>query len=94
LFEKTASSPARDKIEERIKQLLVAQLAVDPAVLCSSDSSTPLLGHGIGLDSIEVMVLALAMENEFGIQIPDQDLTVDLFEDLGTLTDYISRGQT
>ncbi len=93
-IEQSVSTESRAAIEQRIKRLLVTQLTVDPAVLASSDSTTPLLGHGIGLDSIEVMVLALAIENEFNLQIPDQDLTVALFKDLGTLTDYISRKRT
>lgn len=88
-IEKTAATDLRADIEQRIKRLLVTQLTVDPAVLASSDSTTPLLGHGIGLDSIEVIVLALAIENEFELQIPDQDLNVGLFKDLGTLTNYI-----
>ncbi len=93
-IEKTLSASSHKDIQDRITSLLVTQLSVDPAILSTCDASTPLLGHGIGLDSIEVMALALAIESEFDIQIADQDLTVKLFKDLGSLTDYVFRKRT
>jgi acyl carrier protein len=75
----------------RIRDILVADLAVDPAAAAASDLATPLLGRGIGLDSIEAMVLALALEHEFDIEIPDSDLTEALFESLGALAEYVCR---
>ena len=46
---------SRIAIEERIKQILMSELAVDPATLDMSSSSTPLLGRGIGLDFLEIL---------------------------------------
>jgi acyl carrier protein len=60
-------------------------------MLAEAESSTPLLGRGIGLDSVESMVLAMALEKEFDISIPDADLTAELFATLGTLTGYVAR---
>lgn len=79
----------RHGIEERIKELLISQLHVDPAALQDMNSNTPLLGHGVGLDSVETMALAVNIEEEFAISIPDTDLTADLFANLGALSDYI-----
>jgi acyl carrier protein len=90
-IEQTVIVPSYNEIEDRIKSFLVTELGVEPAVLSTFDASTPLLGHGIGLDSIEVIALALAIEMEFDIQIADQDLNVELFKDLGSLTDYVFR---
>lgn len=79
----------RAEVESHLKRLLNEELGVDEALSASAVPTTPLLGHGIGLDSIEVMGLALGIEREFGIQIPDEDLTVELFRNLGTLIDYV-----
>jgi acyl carrier protein len=79
------------EIEAKIKKILTAELAVDPATLANSNSSTPLLGRGIGLDSIETLALVAGIEEGFDIQIEDNDLTVDLFKDIGTLAAYVLR---
>jgi acyl carrier protein len=77
------------EIETKIKHLLESALKVNPAVINASHSGTPLLGRGIGLDSIETMSLVVAIEEEFKISIDDSDLTVHLFENVGTLANYI-----
>jgi acyl carrier protein len=83
------SDNLRVEIEEKIKQLLIVELAVSPAIVSNSSSSTPLLGRGIGLDSVETMALVVSLEEVFEISIPDDELTVDLFKNFGALTDYI-----
>jgi acyl carrier protein len=79
----------RSHIEGTIKRLLVADLEADPTMISQADTQTPLLGRGIGLDSIEALRLALGLEKEYAIRIPDADLTVELFGRLGALVDYI-----
>ena len=77
------------QIEKRIKQLLGSELNVNASVIANSTSSTPLLGRGIGLDSVETMGLVLGIEAEFGISVPDTDMTAALFETIGSLAAYI-----
>ncbi len=81
----------RSSVEERINHLLVSKLKVDTATIAATGSSTPLLGRGIGLDSVEILALVVFLEQEFDISVPDSELTLDLFKDIGTLTDYILR---
>ena len=78
------------EIEETIKRILIFELEVSPAIVSACDSSTPLLGRGIGLDSVETLTLVAGIEKEFNIQIDDADLTVDLFRNIGTLTRYVA----
>lgn len=79
----------RLEIEEKIKSILISELEVNPSILATSDSRTPLLGHGIGLDSMETLVLVAGIEQEFDIQVDDADLTAELFTSLGTLAEYV-----
>lgn len=83
-----------DKIAKRIRQLLISDLQVHPDVLARSDLQTPLLGRGIGLDSMEALTLALALEREFDIQVRDEDLTVELFSSIGNLAEYVLHRQS
>lgn len=83
------SEVLRLEVEEKIKNILSAELAVSLSVLSAINSSTPLLGRGVGLDSIETAALVVGIEEEFEISVPDPDITVALFETIGTLTDYV-----
>jgi len=74
-----------------IKELLAGELEVDPVMLSNADAGTPLLGLGVGLDSIEALRLATALERRFAIQIPDANLTAELFSSIGVLAGYVSR---
>jgi acyl carrier protein len=76
---------------ERIKQVLVSQLGVDPDIVAQSRAETPLIGRGIGLDSVEAMALAVGIEEAFEIEIPDDDLTADLFQSIAALADYVTK---
>ncbi|MCC7163921.1 MAG: acyl carrier protein [Anaerolineae bacterium] len=78
-----------DEIQAIIKQILTDALQVDPCLISDATAETPLLGRGIGLDSVEAMRLGLGLENAFAISIPDAELTTELFSSLGTLTAYV-----
>jgi acyl carrier protein len=76
-------------IEKKIIQILISDLEIDPAILSTVDSNTPLLGRGIGLNSVETLTLVAGIEGAFDIQIDDADLTAELFKSLGTLAEYV-----
>lgn len=76
-------------VETHIKQLLVSRLRIPAEVLTRADSGTCLLGRGIGLDSMEALALAVALEEAFDIEIADADLTAALFATLGSITEYV-----
>ena len=76
-------------IENTIKELMISELNVSRAALESCSSATPLLGSGIGLDSVETMALVVAIEQEFDISFPDSELNAALFENLESLTTYV-----
>ena len=76
-------------IEDRIKHLLAERLRIDAAVLAESGADTSLLGRGIGIDSMEALALANAIEAEFDLGIADEDLTRELFATIGSLAAYV-----
>ena len=76
-------------IEKRIRQVLVSALEIKPETLTGSGPDMPLLGRGIGLDSMEALALVVGLEREFDMAIDDEDLTVDLFKTIGTLAEYL-----
>lgn len=53
------------------------------------DASSPLLGAVPEFDSIAVVNVITAVEQEFGIVIEDDDLTADVFETLGSFVAFV-----
>jgi acyl carrier protein len=44
---------------------------------------------GLGLNSIATLQVIAAVEEEFGIEVPDEDLTPELIESVRTLANYV-----
>ncbi len=76
------------ELKERIKRLIVdrLKLEVEPA---SIDSSQPLFGEGLGLDSIDALELVLGIEQEFGVKIEDQEVGSQALSSVDSLADFV-----
>lgn len=87
LAETTTRAKERQTLCDDVKRLLVDRLAldVDPPELIGDDQ--PLFGRGLELDSIDTLELALAVEEEFGVMITDDD--TDSLLSLNRLVDHV-----
>jgi len=56
-------------IEEKVKQIIVEQLGVDEAEVTPTASFI----DDLGADSLDTVELVMALEEGFGIEIPDED---------------------
>ncbi|SEB56472.1 acyl carrier protein [Nocardioides exalbidus] len=56
----------------------------------SMTRDTGLFGELPELDSLGVVELAAALEDRFDIEIDDEDFTGEVFETVGSLTDFIA----
>jgi len=56
-------------VEERVKQIIVEQLGVDEAEVTPTASFV----DDLGADSLDTVELVMRFEEEFGIEIPDED---------------------
>lgn len=55
--------------EDRVKEIIVDQLGVDPSKVVPAASFI----DDLGADSLDTVELIMAFEEEFGIEIPDED---------------------
>lgn len=55
--------------EDRVKEIIVEQLGVDAAAVTPEASFV----DDLGADSLDTVELVMAFEEEFGIEIPDED---------------------
>ena len=76
-------------IEDRVKKVIldIVKHRLNPEEIVRE---TPLIGKGLGLDSVGVFELVLNLETEFDIFFEGSELGIEIFENLGSLVNYIS----
>lgn len=71
--------------------MLVASLMLKVSPGDIADDA-PLFGpDGLGLDSIDALELAVAIEREFGIATPSAEVARHAFQSVNTIADHVSR---
>lgn len=56
-------------VDDRVKEIIVDQLGVDPNQVTEDAHFI----EDLGADSLDTVELVMAFEEEFGIEIPDED---------------------
>ena len=80
-----------DKAElvARLKELIVGGLKLVDLAPADIQEDEALFGEGLGLDSLDALELALIVEENFGVTIPDEDVGRNAFRSVSGLADYI-----
>jgi len=74
-----------ENIEQKVKEIVADRLGVDP------DEVTPEASfiEDLGADSLDTVELVMALEEEFGIEIPDED--AEKIQTVGDAIEYIQK---
>jgi len=73
-----------------LKQLLIATLSLEEETPETIADDAPLFGEGLGLDSIDALELAVAIERRYGVAIPDAEVAKEAFRSVAALADFIT----
>ena len=66
---------ANNELKEKIKQALITKLELDDEMKAELDYDTQLFGdEGIGLDSMDSLELVTLIYDEWGIDVPNEDM--------------------
>jgi acyl carrier protein len=74
---------AEKTVEERVKDVVVAQLGVDPSEVKPEASFV----DDLGADSLDTVELVMALEEEFGLEIADED--AEKIKTVGDTTEFV-----
>jgi acyl carrier protein len=81
-------------LETEIKQLIIEALMLEDMTVSDIDSEAPLFIEGLGLDSIDALELAMALQERFGVQIQDDpDENREIFASVKSLASFVSQGR-
>lgn len=78
-----------DSLTEQLKELIVTSLNLEVAP-ADIDDEAPLFQAGLGLDSIDALELAVAIERQFRVTIPDEAVGKRAFSSVNALSAYIA----
>ena len=77
--------------ESTLARLIVTSLNLELQA-AEIDPAAPLYGEGLGLDSIDMLEIALAVSKEFGVKLrADDKNNKQIFSSLRSLNDYIQQ---
>lgn len=86
--------PTSGAQELALAQLIVETLNLDIAA-ATIDADAPLFGEGLGLDSIDMLEISLAVSQTYGVKLRADDTDNDqIFRSLASLNHYIQRHRT
>jgi acyl carrier protein len=78
---------AEKSIEQRVKDIIVEQLGVN-ADQVTADAK---FIEDLGADSLDTVELVMALEEEFGIEVPDEE--AEKLQSVGDVIKYIEEKQ-
>ncbi|MCB1918134.1 MAG: acyl carrier protein [Rhodocyclaceae bacterium] len=84
------SEQLRREVAEQIVSALNLEVGADEIA-----ADQPLYGDGLGLDSIDILEVALVLSKRYGFSLrADNDDNVKIFASLASLSDYVAAHRT
>jgi acyl carrier protein len=79
-------------LEQELKVLIVESLMLEDVKPAEIESTAPLFVEGLGLDSIDALELAMAIEKRFGVKFqPDDERNRQIFSSVQSLAQYVAQ---
>ncbi|HSD80130.1 MAG TPA: phosphopantetheine-binding protein [Solirubrobacteraceae bacterium] len=79
-----------DELVPRLKRLLVESLHLDGLSPEAITDDEPLFGARLGLDSVDALELVVALEREFGVAIPSDEIGGEAFASVRALAGWLA----
>jgi len=82
-------------LEKELAALMVGELNLEDIQLDALTADTPLYGEGFGLDSIDILEIALLISKKYGFELRSADPdNQKIFASLGALAAYVAAHRT
>jgi acyl carrier protein len=79
-----------EKLRKELKELIITSLNLEGVTPEQIVDDAPLFQEGLGLDSIDALELAVAIERKYRVTIPDEAVGKQVFSSVTALADYVS----
>ena len=78
---------------QELKRKIVEELQLEDVTPDELSDETPFFDGGLGLDSVDLLILVALVDRDYGIQIFNRELGEKVFITLSTLAEYIEKNR-
>jgi acyl carrier protein len=82
-----------DQLIEELKEKLITSLKLSDVKPSDIDPDAPIIGGGLGLDSIDTLEILVILQKDYGVTVPDVNAGKTVFASLRTLATYIQENR-
>jgi acyl carrier protein len=82
-----------DQLLTNLKSQIISTLKLTDLEPDEIDVDAPLIGEGLGLDSIDTLELLVLLEKEYGVTVPDINVGRKIFSSVRAMAEYIQEEQ-
>jgi acyl carrier protein len=82
-----------DQLLDDLKKQIIATLKLSDITPEGIDVDAPLIGEGLGLDSIDTLELLVLLEKQYGVTVPDINAGRKIFSSIRAMAEYIQEKQ-
>jgi acyl carrier protein len=79
-----------DQLIEELKSKIISAVKLTDVKPEAIDIDAPLIGSGLGLDSIDTLELLVMMEKDYGVTVPDINAGRKVFSSVRALATYVT----
>jgi acyl carrier protein len=83
----------QSELKSQIKRALLEELDLRGRTEADIDETAPLFGAGLGLDSLDALQLAMAIEERFGVSVPEGEASRSIFASVNAIAEHITRAK-
>lgn len=83
-----------EQLRRELKELLVSELDLRGKSADDIADDLPLFGGGLGLDSLDALQLAMAVEERFGVAVPEGEAAKQAFASVAALAAHVATGRS
>jgi len=77
-------------LRSELKRLIIDALDLRGRTEADIDDDAPLFGDGLKLDSLDALQLAVALEDRYGLEVPDGEEGRRIFASVSALATYVA----
>jgi acyl carrier protein len=78
-----------EEIRTELKELLVANLALEDIAPEEIEDDGILFGEGLGLDSLDAVEIVVLLQRNFGLEVTDEEQAREIFQSVDTMARWV-----
>lgn len=82
-----------EELINELKKKIISTLKLSDIEPDEIDNDEPLVGEGLGLDSIDTLELLVLMEKDYGVTVPDITVGRQVFSSMRSMAEYVDKNR-